>query len=145
MLSGELRTGIRATSMLLFITVGLIVAAAVKNAIGNPGSIFLHSEVIILLLSIVDLSIHLYSYRQLYKAVEHDGYESEVNNRARYQRMNSKLKKAETVIVICAAVVLLAGFCWELLLDHDMGRHIIPTSLAMVWFTFNLRQFSGSW
>ena len=145
MLSGELRAGIRTTSVLLFITAGLIVAAAVKNAIGDSKLFFLQSEIIILLLSIVNLLIHLYSYRQLYKEVEHDGYESEVNNRARYQHMNSKLKKVETVIVICAAAVLLAGFFWELLPDHDTCRHIITPSLAMIWFIFNLRQFSGSW
>ena len=71
MLSGELLSEMRKAMILLFITVGLIVAVAVKNAIGNPGSIFLHSEVIILLLSIVDLSNHWYSCRKLYKEVVH--------------------------------------------------------------------------
>lgn len=67
MLSGELRAGIRTTSVLLFITAGLIVAAAVKNAIGDSKLFFLQSEIIILLLSIVNLLLHLYSYRQLYR------------------------------------------------------------------------------
>lgn len=144
-MSEELRAGIRDAGILLFVTAGLIVAVAVKNAAGDSKVFFLQSEIIILLLSIVNLSVHLYSYRQLYKEMEHDGDESEVNNRTRCQHMNSKLKKAETVIVICAAVVLIACYCWELLPDHNMGSHVIDPSLAMIWLIVNLRQFSGSW
>lgn len=141
MLSSEVLAEIRKMRILISITAGLIIVAFAVFIIKSSGISFVYNEIIILLLSIVDLSIHLRIYKRFYKDIGNEGYEYDVKNRIKYQQLNLKLKKMECIIIICAAMVFLIGFIRAIVHDYNMNKWIIEPSFVILWFVFNLRQF----
>lgn len=142
MLSRELVLEIK---IILFITVGLIIAPVVMHFTKYSQMAFSQYGIIILLLSIADLTDHLYRYRKLYQEIRYDGYESEVRNRQKYQSLNSNLKRVEGLIMICAVTVFFIGSGRAVIYGYDIGDYLIKASFALLWFILNLRQFLWKW
>lgn len=145
MLSRELVLEIKKIKIILFITVGLIIASVVMHFTKYSQMAFSQYGIIILLLSIADLTDHLYRYRKLYQEIRYDGYESEVRNRKKYQSLNSNLKRVEGLIMICAVTVFFIGSGRTVIYGYDIGDYLIKASFALLWFILNLRQFLWKW